>query len=370
MGNQSKSWYKFVKNKLAVLGFVFIFCVTLIALLGYLITPDNSAMANRMNLALSIKKPGSTFTFLSIPVKGKLYRSNFLETMFYGQANQPNLIPIVKYKIIGDSLIYQEFTGDNSSVDLHGTLLKDFDAYSDTTDFEEKYIVRKTFWLGTDVYGRDMLSRIIIGARISLMVGFMAVLLSLGLGLIMGALAGYFGGKTDSIISWFMNVLWALPALLLVIAISFALGKGVWQVFIAIGLSLWIEVARLVRGQFMSMRNAQFVEAAKALGYGNLRIIFRHILPNILGPLTVMAASNFASAILLEAGLSFLGFGAQPPTPTWGGMIKEHYGYIIIDAAYLALIPGLLIMLVVYAFNLITLGLRDLYDIRSQNSNM
>ena len=167
-----------------------------------------------------------------------------------------------------------------------------------------------------------------------------------------------------------MNVLWALPALLLVIAISFALGKGIWQVFIAIGLSLWIEVARLVRGQFMSMRNAQFVEAAKALGYGDLRIIFKHILPNILGPLTVIAASNFASAILLEAGLSFLGFGAQPPTPTWGGMIKEHYGYIIMDAAYLALFPGLLIMLVVYAFNLITLGLRDLYDIRSQNSNM
>ena len=353
---------------MAVTGLSFILFITLTAILGYLITPDDSPMANRMNLALNIKKPGSTFTFLSIPVKGKT--KNFLKKMLFGESLQPNLIPIVNYQIIGDSLHYREYTGDDENLEMHHLPLTAFGSVSSKKDFTDQHILQKTFWLGTDVYGRDMLSRIIIGARMSLMVGFMAVLLSLGLGLIMGALAGYFGGKTDAIISWFMNVLWALPALLLVIAISFALGKGIWQVFIAIGLSLWIEVARLVRGQFMSMRNAQFVEAAKALGYGDLRIIFKHILPNILGPLTVIAASNFASAILLEAGLSFLGFGAQPPTPTWGGMIKEHYGYIIMDAAYLALFPGLLIMLVVYAFNLITLGLRDLYDIRSQNSNM
>ena len=133
---------------------------------------------------------------------------------------------------------------------------------------------------------------------------------------------------------------------------------------------MWVEVARLVRGQVLAMKNAQFIEAAKSLGFGNLRIIYKHILPNIVGPILVVAASNFASAILLEAGLSFLGFGAQPPMPTWGGMIKEHYGYIIIDAAYLALIPGILIMLTVYSFNLITLGLRDLFDVKSQNTNV
>jgi oligopeptide transport system permease protein len=203
-----------------------------------------------------------------------------------------------------------------------------------------------------------------------LMVGFMAVLISLILGISLGATAGYFGGKTDASISWLMNVIWSLPALLLVIAISFALGKGFWQVFIAVGLSMWVEVARLVRGQVLAMKNAQFIEAAKSLGFGNLRIIYKHILPNIVGPILVVAASNFASAILLEAGLSFLGFGAQPPMPTWGGMIKEHYGYIIIDAAYLALIPGILIMLTVYSFNLITLGLRDLFDVKSQNTNV
>jgi oligopeptide transport system permease protein len=368
VNNQSKSWKKFSENKLALAGLLFIIFISLTAIMGYLITPDDSPMADRMNLSLSIKKPGTQVTFLCIPVNGK--KENFLQKIFFGEPLQPNLIPITSYNLSGDRITYKEYTGDNESSVISYLKLTSFGPTLSDREFKEKYILQKTFWLGTDVYGRDMLSRIIIGARMSLMVGFMALLLSLGLGLIMGALAGYYGGYTDVFISWFMNVLWALPALLLVIAISFALGKGVWQVFIAIGLSLWIEVARLVRGQFISMRNAQFVEAAKALGYGNLRIIFKHILPNILGPITVIAASNFASAILLEAGLSFLGFGAQPPTPTWGGMIKEHYGYIIMDAAYLALIPGLLIMLVVYAFNLITLGLRDLYNIRSQNSNV
>jgi ABC-type dipeptide/oligopeptide/nickel transport system permease subunit len=190
------------------------------------------------------------------------------------------------------------------------------------------------------------------------------------LGVSLGAIAGYFGGKADIFISWLMNVLWSLPALLLVIAISFALGKGFWQVFIAVGLSMWVEVARLVRGQVMALKNAQYIEAAKSLGFSNSRIIYKHILPNILGPILVVTASNFASAILLEAGLSFLGFGAQPPMPTWGGMIKEHYGYIIMDGAYLAVVPGVMIMLMVYAFNLIAIGLRDVYDIKSQNTNV
>lgn len=360
---------KFSKNKLALCGLVFIAFISLTAILGYLITPDNSPMANQMNLVLSVKKPGTSVTFLNIPERDKKENVGILQKMFTGNPNQANLVAIVNYKLVNNYVIYQAYTGDAQRIETHKIPLKFFSNTSDAVLFKAKYIVAKTFWLGTDIYGRDMLSRIIIGARISLLVGFMAVIISLSLGLVMGAIAGYYGGKTDVFISWFINVVWALPALLLVIAISFALGKGFWQVFVAIGLSLWIEVARLVRGQFMVLRNAQFVEAAKALGFSNFRIIFKHILPNILGPLTVIAAANFASAILLEAGLSFLGFGAQPPMPTWGAMIKEHYGYIIIDAAYLALIPGFVIMLVVYGFNLITLGLRDLFDISSQNLN-
>jgi len=214
-----------------------------------------------------------------------------------------------------------------------------------------------------------MLSRLILGTRISLSVGLMAVIISMLLGVTIGSIAGYFGGWIDAALSWLMNILWSLPALLLVIAISFALGKGLWQIFIAVGLSMWVEVARLVRGQVMSLKQVEYIEAARSLGFNNTRIISKHILPNIMGPILVLASSNFASAILLEAGLSFLGFGAQPPMPTWGSMIKEHYGYIVMDAAYLAIMPGLAIMLLVYAFNLVTVGLRDAYDIKSQSTH-
>ena len=196
----------------------------------------------------------------------------------------------------------------------------------------------------------------------------MAVFISLFIGVTLGAWAGYYGGRIDAAISWLMNVVWSLPALLLVIAISFALGKGFWQIFIAVGLSMWVEVARLVRGQMIALKQVEYVEAAKALGFTDARIILKHILPNMAGPILVVASSNFASAILLEAGLSFLGFGAQPPMPTWGGMIKEHYGYIIIDAAYLAILPGLAIMLMVYSFNLVAMGLQDAFDVKSQNT--
>ena len=161
-----------------------------------------------------------------------------------------------------------------------------------------------------------------------------------------------------------INVVWSIPTVLLVIAITFARGKSFWQIFIAVGLTMWVDIARVVRGEVLSLKEKEFVEATRALGFSTFRTIFRHILPGIVGAVVVVAASNFASAILLEAGLSFLGIGIQPPMPSWGMMVKENYGYILLDSAYLALLPGVAIMIIVLAFMMLAGGLRDALDIK------
>jgi peptide/nickel transport system permease protein len=199
---------------------------------------------------------------------------------------------------------------------------------------------------------------------VSLAVGLIAVLISFTLGIILGAVAGYFKGWVDELVMWLVNVTWSIPTLLLVFAITMAMGKGFWQIFIAVGLTMWVSVARLVRGQVMAIKELEFVQAAKALGFTNMRIIVKHILPNILGPILVIAASNFATAIIVEAGLSFLGIGVQPPQPSWGLMIKENYNFIITHNPMLALMPGFAIMLLVLAFNLLGNGLRDAIDVK------
>ena len=214
-------------------------------------------------------------------------------------------------------------------------------------------------WLGTDRYGRDFLSRLMAGSAISLGVGFTAVLISLLLGILLGAWAGYRGGRIDSVVRWVIQVVWTLPTLLMVLAITLAFGKGLWQVFLAIGLTMWVDVARVVRGQFLSLREMEYIQAAKGLGFSDLRIMLRHMLPNAVGPIVVIAASNFAAAILIESGLSFLGYGAQIPIPSWGNIIQEHYHLITGSHAWLAIAPGVLIISVVLAFTFIGDGLRQ-----------
>lgn len=373
-----RTWIRFKRNKLALSGVVIIVLMLVTGVLGYLVMPDKSPMANNMLLQLSIKKPGSAFTILKINQNRKADTLNLIQKMLYGQPPLYRQVPITSFRFNADSIIVREYIGDEEVAEETSFSLKEVlganylaagkDQQQQQKVIEDDQIVKKTFWMGTDIYGRDLLSRLILGIRISLSVGVMAVFISLFIGITLGALAGYYGGRVDAALSWLMNVVWSLPALLLVIAISFALGKGFWQIFIAVGLSMWVEVARLVRGQMIALKQVEFVEAAKALGFTDSRIIIKHILPNLAGPILVVASSNFASAILLEAGLSFLGFGAQPPMPTWGGMIKEHYGYIIIDAAYLAILPGLAIMLMVYSFNLVAIGLQDAFDVKSQNT--
>lgn len=351
-----KIWKRFKKDRFALAGLCFIMILMLMGILGYLITPDGTPQANTMHLQLSNRKPGRNFQFLIIGINPNIRQVNILEKMFYGQESNFKSIPVTSIRKRGNHVYAREYIGDDEQAEE-----KQYPFVSGQYHYQQKFL------LGTDIYGRDLLSRLILGIRVSLSVGLIAVLISLFIGVGLGAIAGYFGGKVDASISWLMNVIWSLPSLLLVIAISFALGKGFWQIFIAVGLSTWVDVARLVRGQVMSLKEVEFIEASKALGFSTTRIITRHILPNIAGPILVVASANFAAAILLETGLSFLGFGAQPPMPSWGTMIKEHYGYIIMDAAYLAILPGLAIMLTVYAFNLLAIGLRDAFDVKSQN---
>tara|TARA_R110001632_G_scaffold6324_3_gene25756 strand:+ start:16970 stop:18049 length:1080 start_codon:yes stop_codon:yes gene_type:complete len=345
---------KFKQNKIGLISFWFVVFCGFIAVFGYLVAPDNSENANQMHIEIHSKKPGFSVEMLTIPNKESSNQS-WLNKIFFGTKNTNTEIPIKSYQIKGDVLEYIKYSdGLTKSINL-----------SLISNNTSKYIQKKTFYFGTDKYGRDLLSRLIVGTRISFFIGFIAVFISLFIGISIGAIAGYFGGKVDAFIMWIINITWSIPTLLLVIAITLALGKGYWQVFIAVGLTMWVEVARVVRGQVLTTKQQQYVEAAKALGYSNFRIIFRHILPNIMAPVIVISAANFAAAILIESGLSFLGIGAQPPTPSWGAIIKNHYNYIILGKPYLAVIPGLAIMSLVMAFMLIGNTLRDALDVKS-----
>lgn len=405
----SRAFRRFMRNMPAVIGIAVISFSVIIALLGYLVTPDSTADANDQILQITNKSPGFTVKMLKRAKNKNVERENVFSRMFLGEENPYEMIPIHQYHFEGSDIIYEEYTGDNSGTekklsladvvypvsgnhpeiisDGNTLIFYDFNEQKITAAISElqkkvesENIVSKKYFLGTDKFGRDILSRLIIGVRVSLSVGLVSVIISILIGVFIGSVAGYFRGFVDEICMWFMNVFWAIPTLLIVFALALALGKDFWlwkfgpikflfgdlgPLFIAVGLTMWVEPARIIRGQIMSLREMQYVEAARSLGYSHARIIGLHILPNVLGPLMVVAASNFASAILIEAGLSFLGIGVQPPKPTWGGMLSENYGYIIGANPFLAIIPGLAIMLMVLAFNMVGNGLRDALDVRT-----
>ncbi len=389
------AWLRFKKNKLAVSGLIVIALCIITAVLGYTITPDATPDANDQLLELSKKTPGFKVQMLLNRKNENSHKVNAFSKMLFGEISDYRSIPFSSYRFDGADIIIQEYTGNDNRIgaefkynladvvyainyntiidnNLETGCIEFYELGSKQkvkktitelqNEIKEKNIITKKFILGTDPAGRDLLSRLIIGTRVSFSVGFVAVFISVFIGILMGALAGYYRGRIDDVIIWFINVVWSVPTLLLVIAITLALGKGFWQVFVAVGLTMWVEVARVIRGQIMSLREKEFIEAARALGFTNFRIIMRHILPNVMGPVIVISAANFAAAILIEAGLSFLGIGAQPPTASWGAMINAHRGYIIGDAPYLAFLPGLAIMLMVLAFVLLGNGLRDSLD--------
>ena len=392
-----KVWKKFLKNKLAFLGFLVIIISFVVAIFCYLVMPDDSPMANRMNLSISNQPPGFQVQMLQRKNANE-DRTPFLTGIFSGFRSTDEIIPISTYRLEGNELIYEEFTGDQNDkgseqrIEIVSVIYGDDWKSEKQAEGDSEYMataedgkrVRVTieelrekiqtdhiktqhFILGTDRYGRDLLSRLLAGTRITVSVGLIAVVISLLIGITFGALAGFFKGWVDEVILWLINVVWSIPTLLLVIAITLVMGKGVEQVFIAVGCTMWVEVARIVRGQLLSIRELEYIDAGRVLGFKNARIILKHILPNLFGPVIVVAAANFSAAVLLEAGLSFLGIGAQPPVPSWGAMIKENYGYIIIpQSAYQAVLPGLAIMLLAMAFAFVGNGLRDALDSKTQ----
>lgn len=390
------AWKRFRRNKLSMAGLTVIVVSVFVFIAGYLITPDDTPDCNDQKPELQIKPPGFSVKMLKIRKNEELHHTNWFKRMLFGQQSDFTYITMYDYTFSGNDIVVEEYTGNEPNrgtkmrynladvvYDINNNMPIKNDEKSGIIDFyqygtnqkistnvndlraevEKNYIVKKKFILGTDRLGRDMLSRMLIGTRVSLSVGFIAVVISLVIGVLLGAIAGYFRGWVDDAIMWLINVVWSIPTMLLVIAITLVLGKGFWQVFVAVGLTMWVEVARIVRGQVMGLREKEFVEAGRALGYKNFRLISKHVLPNVMGPVIVISASNFANAILTEAGLSFLGIGAQPPMASWGKMINDHRPFIFTpDAFYLAFIPGIAIMLLVLAFMLVGNGLRDAID--------
>lgn len=389
---------RFLRYKPAIFGLIFIFSAILIALFGYSIMPDSTPYANDGAVQIQKKPVGFSVRFLKVRKNYRVKQFGFFHKALYGQENSYTIIPIDSYYIKGSEILYQEygsrgkeksiplvqvvyplFIGDKNKMDsgknyeVSGNRIKyinldgkivETTLQETITRFKNDHIEKRTFWLGTDRSGRDLLSRLMFGTRISLSIGFVAVVISMCLGLVFGSIAGFWGGRIDNLILWLMSVVWSIPGIMLVIAISLALqSRGIWVAFVAVGFTMWVDVARVVRGQILGIKQKTYIEAARALGMKNFRIIYNHILPNIMGPLMVIATANFAAAILLEAGLSFLGLSVQPPTPSWGSMIFEGFNVLgTKNSWHLVVFPGLAISLMVLSFNLLGNGVRDAID--------
>jgi peptide/nickel transport system permease protein len=379
----------FTANRFAFSGFVFVMLVFVVAVSGNALRPDRSPNANQQNLSIARLKPMSKVQFLKIP-KNKASHSNANENW-----SDVDLVPVewielqekrVKVKIyssrnvdeyhfytyldlfypVSDSTIkayaqsdvqpfpFVDLNGDKQELDL-----------SDLANKVEQMTFQKTFYLGTDQFGRGVLSRLMAGSAVSLLVGLMSTLIALFFGFIIGSVSGYFGGFIDRFLGSIINIFWSIPAVMLVIILIMVIGNSLFALALGIGLILWVEMAQVIRAEVKQMREKDFILASKLMGLTNIRILFVHVLPNVSGPLMVLSISAFAEAILLEAGLSFMGVGVQPPKPSWGNMIRDAYGYIVTDGAHLAIIPGLALVLLVLSFIAISRGVKMVFELRS-----
>ena len=369
-----------IKNPLIGIAFFVITSAIIISILGANIRPDSSSDANTQIPQISRLEPGTKIPFLKVRKNKEIIEKNFFEKLFFGgQESHFSLVPYSDYKFVDDKILLSEYLVDSTNLNdeisqasftlsnvifnLNNPENQQVNNEFLQKEIEKHHLTEKTFYLGTDKHGRDMLSRLMAGTIISLSIGLVSVIISFIVGLSLGAIAGYYGGRIDDVILWFINVVWSIPGLLLIISLTLILGKGFTTVFIAVGLTMWVELARVVRGQVIALREMDYVIAGKVLGFSNIRIIFNHIIPNLLDPVIVICAANFATAILIEAGLSFLGIGVQIPTPSWGAIIDQHKEYIIhAEKSFLAIIPGVLIILLVFSFMILGHHLRNVFS--------
>ncbi len=323
---------------------------------------------------------------------------DFVSKVFLGVPANDIYLPISSYRFEGTDIVVKEFSsaGDSSLesrfnianvvysirpekkiIERNGGLFFETSsgevAEESINDMQKiiegQYLVEKKFILGTDRFGRDVFSRLLTGTRVTMLVGVISVLISLIIGFFVGFLAGIFRGKIDQFILWIINVAWSVPAFLLVIVISIVFGKGFIQTFIAVGCTLWVPVAQIVRAKILNTYEKEYISSAHELGISKVTIFFRHILPPGFAPVLIVAVANFSASILIESGLDFLSIGVQSVVPTWGGMIKENFGYIMTSgSAYLTILPGLAIILVSMALTFVGNGLRTAFDSQQQVS--
>lgn len=326
--------------------FFFSFLVALLiafsSLLSVFFAPDKSPNADTINKNLPFLSPFSANNIIVVKGNSEMADPQFEE-----------LFPLKpdNFMVRNDSILISD--NKLNAAGIYSLSLKNYE-------------IQKHYSLfGTDRSGRDIFSRVLVGGRISLFIGLLSVFLSCLIGTLLGLFSGYYGGWPDKIISWVINVFWSFPAVLLAMVFTLTLGKSLTSLVIAISLGIWVDTARVIRGETFKYKNTLFVEAAGALGFKDMRIIFLHILPNCIGSLIVVSISNFASAILIEAGLSFLGQGIQPPTPSWGGMIYENKQYLFTEHYSVVLIPVLMLTTVVLCFTIMGNTLRDYYDAKA-----
>ncbi len=330
------SWKRLKRNRLAMAGLWTLVLLVLVAIFAPIISPFDP---NLQILEFAAKPIG--------------FEADVIQVIQQDGSKEEKYVAVIKeLRSEGNKLVFEDYEGKEIAVNSNEIVKRD-----------GKAVQKVKYYLGTDRFGRDVLSRLIYGSRVSLTVGLISESIAIFIGVILGSMAGYFRGKTDSVVMWMVNVVFAFPAILLIIALSVVLGKGLWQAFVAIGLTGWVDITRIVRGQFFSLRETDFVEATKAIGFRPFRIMLRHILPNAMGPVIVTGTVGLAAAIIFEASLSFLGLGVQPPTASWGQMIFDGYKYIVVGTNWgLAIFPSLAIMITVFAVNLLGDGLRDAFD--------